>query len=226
MKWIVAIRRDIGKHFQVTTHRRVCSRHFKPSDYLPSLTGRKRTLKPTAVPSVFHWKKRSPVKRKVPTRRSPVKRKKATEKATTYESWFTNVRFHVRCIFVVLDISRCVSLAVVFAVVFGATGNSFSLVNHRKIGKYYSRPTSWWLTKYHSRHSHWKWNGYVKKSTRSRLKQKILSWKWRNRHIESAYWRQEYSRWIDLNQIRMQLFTQDFLTELCLKRFFNFGPWK
>ena len=86
MKWIVAIRRDIGKHFQVTTHRRVCSRHFKPSDYLPSLTGRKRTLQPTAVPSVFHWKKRSPVKRKVPTRRSPVKRKKATEKGTTYES--------------------------------------------------------------------------------------------------------------------------------------------
>ena len=61
----------------------VCLRHFKPSDYLPSLTGRKRTLKPTAVPSVFHWKKRSPVKWKAPTRRSPIKRKKATEKATT-----------------------------------------------------------------------------------------------------------------------------------------------
>ena len=47
MKWIVAIRRDIGKHFQVTKHTRVCSRLFKPSDYLPSLAGRKRTLKPT-----------------------------------------------------------------------------------------------------------------------------------------------------------------------------------
>ena len=45
MKWIVAIRRDIGKHFQVTTHTRVCSRHIKPSDYRPSLAGRKRTLK-------------------------------------------------------------------------------------------------------------------------------------------------------------------------------------
>ena len=83
MKWIVAIRRDIGKHFQVTTHTRVRSRHFKPSHYLPSLTGRKRTLKPTAAPSVFHWKKRSPVKWKAPTRRSPMKREKATEKATT-----------------------------------------------------------------------------------------------------------------------------------------------
>ena len=41
MKWIVAIRRDIGKHFQVTKHTRVCSRLFKPSDYLPSLAGRK-----------------------------------------------------------------------------------------------------------------------------------------------------------------------------------------
>ena len=82
MKWIVAIRRDIGKHFQVTTHTRVCSRHFKPLKYLPSLAGRKRTLKLTAVPSV-HWKKRSPVKRKAPTRRSPIKRKKATEKTTT-----------------------------------------------------------------------------------------------------------------------------------------------
>ena len=51
MKWIVAIRRDIGKHFQVTKHTRVCSRHFKPSHYLPSHAGRKRTLKPTAVPS-------------------------------------------------------------------------------------------------------------------------------------------------------------------------------
>ena len=83
MKWIVAIRRDIGKHFHVTKHTRVCSRHFKPSDYLPSLTGRKRTLKPTAVPSVCHWKKRSPVIWKAPTRRSPIKRKKTTEKAIT-----------------------------------------------------------------------------------------------------------------------------------------------
>ena len=82
MKWIVAIRRDIGKHFQVTTHTRVCSRQFKPSDYLPSLARRKRTLKPTAFPSVFHWKKRSPEKRNAPTRRVPIKGKKATEKTT------------------------------------------------------------------------------------------------------------------------------------------------
>ena len=90
MKWIVAIRRDTGKHFQVTTHTRVCSRHFKPSDYLPSLAGRKRTLKPTAIPSVFPWKKGSPVKRKAPTRRSPIKRKKATETTTANADLPTN----------------------------------------------------------------------------------------------------------------------------------------
>jgi hypothetical protein len=62
-KWIVAIRRDIGKEFKVTEHTRVCSRHFKSRDYVASLTGRKRTLKTTAVPSVFFWKEGSPVKR-------------------------------------------------------------------------------------------------------------------------------------------------------------------
>ena len=57
-------------------------RQFKPSDYLPSLAGRKRTLKPTAFPSVFHWKKRSPEKWNAPTKRGPIKGKKATEKTT------------------------------------------------------------------------------------------------------------------------------------------------
>ena len=79
MEWIVAIQRDTGEHFQVTTHTRVCLRDFKLSDYLSSLTGHKKTLKPTAIPALFHWQKGSPAKRKAPTRRSPIKRKKATE---------------------------------------------------------------------------------------------------------------------------------------------------
>lgn len=74
-KWIVAIRRDVGKEFRVTDHTRVCSRHLKSSDYLTSVTGRKKSLKPTAVPSVFFWKQGSPVKRKFPKKRGPVKRK-------------------------------------------------------------------------------------------------------------------------------------------------------
>ena len=58
----------------MTDHTRVCSRRFKSSDYLTSLTGRKNSLKPTAVPSIFFWKHSSPVKRKFPKKRSPVKR--------------------------------------------------------------------------------------------------------------------------------------------------------
>ena len=72
MKWIVAVRRDTGKYFQVRTYTRVCSRHSKPSDYLPSLPGHKRTLKPAEIQSVFPWKKE-------PTKRSPIKGKKARE---------------------------------------------------------------------------------------------------------------------------------------------------
>ena len=73
MKWIVVVRRDTGKYFQVRTYTRVCSRHSKPSpDYLPSLAGHKRTLKPAELQSVFPWKKE-------PTKRSPIKREKATE---------------------------------------------------------------------------------------------------------------------------------------------------
>ena len=59
----IAIRRDIGVNFQVTQNSRVCSRHFKPPDYIRSLTGRKKTLKSSAVPSVFPWTKGSPAKK-------------------------------------------------------------------------------------------------------------------------------------------------------------------
>ena len=78
MKWIVAIRRDICKHFQVTTHTRVRSRHFKPSHYRPSLTGRKRTLKPTAVPSVFHWEE------EIPSKMEGANKKKSNQKGKGY----------------------------------------------------------------------------------------------------------------------------------------------
>ena len=145
----------------------VCWRHFKPSDYLPSLTGRKRTLKPTAVPSVLHWKKRSPVKWKASTRRSPIKRKKATEKATTKA-----------------DLPTCDSTCEVFLepqetpFLSSITENLVNTTVDQPADD--SQSISFVTFKL-------KMNGYVKKSTRSRLKQKILSWKWRNWHIESAY---------------------------------------
>ena len=84
-QWIVAIRRDIGVNFQTTQNSRVCSRHFKPSDYIRSLTGRKKTLKSSAVPSVFPWTKGSTAKRRAPKHRSPIKKKspKKTSETTT-----------------------------------------------------------------------------------------------------------------------------------------------
>ena len=83
MKWIAAIRRDVGEHFKVTEHTKVCSRHFKPGDIVKAIAGRKRTLLATAVPSRFPWKKGSPVKRKAPKRRSPIKGKSAAKTTTT-----------------------------------------------------------------------------------------------------------------------------------------------
>ena len=67
-EWIRAIRRDVGKYFSITKNTRVCSRHFKESDFERSLAG-KRILKATAVPSIFPWKESSPKKRKPPTAR-------------------------------------------------------------------------------------------------------------------------------------------------------------
>ena len=63
--WIQAIRRDVGRHFTITSHTRVCSRHFKESDFEKTLAGR-RALRSTAIPSIFPWKKGSPKKRKPP----------------------------------------------------------------------------------------------------------------------------------------------------------------
>lgn len=53
-QWIVKCRRDIGKHFQVTQHTKICSRHFEESDFLHTPKGR-RLLKKKAIPSKFDW---------------------------------------------------------------------------------------------------------------------------------------------------------------------------
>lgn len=68
-RWIAAIRRDKGKYFNVTEYTRVCSRHFTSNDNKYSLTGRKKTLKDSAVPSVFPLKKEKQVRRKPPKKR-------------------------------------------------------------------------------------------------------------------------------------------------------------
>ncbi|KXJ08998.1 THAP domain-containing protein 3 [Exaiptasia diaphana] len=85
-QWMIAIRRDLGRDFQVTAHTRVCSRHFKLQDFKLSFGGRKRTLLPEAVPSVFPWKQGSPPRRKSPRKRIPIEdktKKNASNNAAT-----------------------------------------------------------------------------------------------------------------------------------------------
>ena len=67
-KWIHAIRREEGKHFEIKTSTKVCSRHFRKNDLKKSLVG-KIYLRPGAVPSLFLWTCTSPRKRKAPTPR-------------------------------------------------------------------------------------------------------------------------------------------------------------
>ncbi len=55
-KWIHAIRRDEGKHFAITHHTTICSRHF--TDDCLVWTGfakKRRALKSNSVPSLFPW---------------------------------------------------------------------------------------------------------------------------------------------------------------------------
>ena len=77
-KWILAIRRDPGKEFQITELTKVCSRHFKETDLKKSLNG-KVSLKEDTVPSKFPWTV-SPLKRKTPAVRitQPAKAKAAS----------------------------------------------------------------------------------------------------------------------------------------------------
>ncbi|XP_070392818.1 uncharacterized protein [Dermacentor albipictus] len=63
-KWIIAIRRDPGPNFVVGQFTRVCSKHFKPDDYIPNVASGRRFLKDNAVPTQFVFAK--PVKQRRP----------------------------------------------------------------------------------------------------------------------------------------------------------------
>ncbi|XP_075049604.1 uncharacterized protein LOC142109348 [Mixophyes fleayi] len=52
--WLNRIRREPGPSFKVSSCTRVCSKHFLPSDFVRTLTG-KRNLKPYSVPCIFQW---------------------------------------------------------------------------------------------------------------------------------------------------------------------------
>lgn len=70
-QWIHAIRRDVGKHFNMTNETRVCSRHFRADDFRKTHNGIIQ-LRDGVVPSVFVWKTSSPKRRKPPSDRPPL----------------------------------------------------------------------------------------------------------------------------------------------------------
>ncbi|KAK2548941.1 hypothetical protein P5673_030683 [Acropora cervicornis] len=65
--WLVKIRRDASKDFKLTRRTKICSLHFKDSDFRLTLKGR-RYIKDDALPSIFPWSVSSP------NRKSPRKR--------------------------------------------------------------------------------------------------------------------------------------------------------
>ena len=54
--WEIRMKRG-DAYFATVTNKFCCSEHFLPTDFKPSLTGHRRSLKPGAVPSVFPWTK-------------------------------------------------------------------------------------------------------------------------------------------------------------------------
>ncbi|XP_040188201.1 uncharacterized protein LOC120920280 [Rana temporaria] len=52
--WLTRIRREPGPNFKISSCTRVCSKHFLPTDFVKTLTG-KRNLKPYSVPCIFQW---------------------------------------------------------------------------------------------------------------------------------------------------------------------------
>lgn len=64
--WIRAIRRDVGKDFNLNKHTKICSLHFTESCYeLQTLYRVRRRLKSDAVPSVFQWATAKPPRRRL-----------------------------------------------------------------------------------------------------------------------------------------------------------------
>ena len=83
--WIGRVRRDVGPHFSLNSHTKVCSRHFQEHDFYPGdrrrsgvICHERRKLKPDAVPSTFPFQVESR-KRKPPAERLPLPKKSKTK---------------------------------------------------------------------------------------------------------------------------------------------------
>ncbi|KAH8018836.1 hypothetical protein HPB51_012790 [Rhipicephalus microplus] len=70
-KWIVAIKRDEGPEFQIGKSMKVCSKHFRSSDFIPSVASGRSLLRDSAVPSVFAFSKEKKERKPPKPRASP-----------------------------------------------------------------------------------------------------------------------------------------------------------
>ncbi|KAH8029489.1 hypothetical protein HPB51_000727 [Rhipicephalus microplus] len=70
-KWIVAIKRDEGPEFQVGKSTKVGSKHFRSSDFIPSVVSGRSLLRDSAVPSVFAFSKEKKERKPPKPRASP-----------------------------------------------------------------------------------------------------------------------------------------------------------
>ncbi|CAN7975661.1 unnamed protein product, partial [Ixodes persulcatus] len=64
-RWIIAIRRDEGKHFKVTQSTKVCSKHFRDEDVFPGYVNGRKVLKEGIVPSTFRFSAQKVPRRKL-----------------------------------------------------------------------------------------------------------------------------------------------------------------
>ncbi|KAM7302738.1 uncharacterized protein ISCGN_018246 [Ixodes scapularis] len=64
-RWIIAIRRDEGKHFKVTQSTKVCSKHFRDGDFFPGYVNGRKFLKEGIVPSTFRFSAQKVPRRKL-----------------------------------------------------------------------------------------------------------------------------------------------------------------
>ncbi|KAM4665226.1 uncharacterized protein O3C94_013112 [Discoglossus pictus] len=67
--WLNSIRREPGPTFKISNCTRVCSKHFLPTDFVQTFTG-KRNLKPSSVPCIFQWSNNDQMEQPSPPKRN------------------------------------------------------------------------------------------------------------------------------------------------------------
>ncbi|XP_029836060.2 uncharacterized protein LOC115320097 [Ixodes scapularis] len=71
-KWVVATKRDEGKHFSIMKYTKVCSGHFREGDYIANIASKRHYLTQEAVPSIFAFNiVKRPLRKKPRVRQAP-----------------------------------------------------------------------------------------------------------------------------------------------------------